>query len=218
MLDDDLLKEMEAVDGKNGMPADALSTMPPLDFHGLPPIVRTEQTSAGRKFRDLSKPENAIATIERLPKTGESIHFLLGGYFIGLDMITAILAMKEKPAEKLIISTLGFSQANISTLCSLVAQARSKTLHLIVSHYFKGVETGAVDEAKALLARHNVTVSVARCHAKVAIISYEDGDRYIIETSANLRSCQSIEQATLTHSASLFAFHEQWMEQLINHL
>ena len=39
-------------------------------------------------------------------------------------------------------------------------------------------------------------------HAKVVLIETTDGRDFVVESSANLRSCSSIEQITVTHDAS----------------
>ena len=52
-------------------------------------------------------------------------------------------------------------------------------------------------------------------HAKVVLIETTDGRHFVVESSANLRSCSSIEQITVTHDGDLLAFHRQWIDELL---
>ena len=54
--------------------------------------------------------------------------------------------------------------------------------------------------------RHELTTRGPRVvamltHAKVVLIETTDGRDFVVESSANLRSCSSIEQITVTHDA-----------------
>jgi hypothetical protein len=42
-----------------------------------------------------------------------------------------------------------------------------------------------------------------------------DGRALVVESSANLRSCASIEQITLTADVDLLAFHRAWIDELM---
>jgi hypothetical protein len=43
-----------------------------------------------------------------------------------------------------------------------------------------------------------------------------DASHYVIESSANLRSCRNIEQFTMTNDRELLTFHRSWMETVID--
>ena len=42
-----------------------------------------------------------------------------------------------------------------------------------------------------------------------------DGRGYVVESSANLRSCASIEQITIMRDGDLLAFHRKWIDELL---
>lgn len=65
-----------------------------------------------------------------------------------------------------------------------------------------------------LTARKQPVVAV-RSHAKVLLFAMSDGAHYVIESSANLRSCRNVEQFALTRDAGLLQFHRAWMRELI---
>ncbi len=52
-------------------------------------------------------------------------------------------------------------------------------------------------------------------HAKILLMELTDGRGFTVESSANLRSCSSIEQITMTHDAELLAFHRQWITDIM---
>ena len=54
-------------------------------------------------------------------------------------------------------------------------------------------------------------IAKARNHAKVAL--FDCG--LVIETSANLRSSDNIEQITAVHDVELYDFHREWIAKLI---
>ena len=59
-----------------------------------------------------------------------------------------------------------------------------------------------------------LTIATARTPAKVALFQFGKNDRLTIETSANLRSSQNIEQITAIADPALYAFHRQWLDEL----
>lgn len=67
---------------------------------------------------------------------------------------------------------------------------------------------------KAGLDRRRQRVAAARTHAKIIGMRMADGRAFVIESSANLRSCRNIEQFVMTQSRSLFDFHEGWMNDV----
>ncbi len=50
----------------------------------------------------------------------------------------------------------------------------------------------------------------ARNHTKL-ILARVAGKSYVVESSANLRSCSNLEQFVITQSARLLKFHEGWL-------
>ena len=65
-----------------------------------------------------------------------------------------------------------------------------------------------------LAAEHGFTFKSYRNHTKL-ILAEIAGRCYVVESSANLRSCQNIEQFTLTQSHELFAFHAGWIDECL---
>ncbi len=159
---------------------------------GLPPINRVARKASKRTCADWRYVANAMATLERLPAEEESIHFLLGGFFQGFDLVPAVQRLRNKPFARVWMTTLGFSDANVAGMCELLDTKLVRDLLLVISTYFKGVETAAVDDAKRALKRRGGRVVVARCHAKVTLMEFSKREQYVVETVCKFYKKESL--------------------------
>lgn len=170
-----------------------------------------------RTFVDYSG--QTIATekvIPSLPRPGETRHFLLDGSFVLASVIPVIQNLIGCPVQ-LTIATLGLNRDTVDLLCQMLRDQWLKSLRMVLSSYFAGSDKAACDHATKKLTQAGAEVITTRCHAKVQLYKPSKGPaRYVIETSANLRSCQCLEAAMLTQDAGLYAFHDQWLTQLFN--
>ena len=114
------------------------------------------------------------------------------------------------------IATLGFSRKNIEAMTQLVDAGQIMRVRLLCSHYIsstsKVIYQTAVTSFEARPERMEF-LSV-RTHAKLLLLAFEDGRRITVESSANLRSCKNIEQATIHGDPALYAFHRGWIDDL----
>ncbi|MHA3773650.1 hypothetical protein ACXR0O_19110 [Verrucomicrobiota bacterium sgz303538] len=164
---------------------------------------------------DLSRVENAAEQIGKLPGADEAVHFMMGGRFAAADMIPAIQQLAGEPIAELYIATLGFSKQNVEQFATLLDEGTVKRLTLICSAYFKDTEGMAYGYGLQQLAElRDARLAKTRNHAKVVLFRF--GRRYfVVEASANIRSCLSLEQVALIQSRRLFQFHRQWMEKVL---
>jgi hypothetical protein len=83
----------------------------------------------------------------------------------------------------------------------------------LVSYYFKSTSRDSYDALVPELLKRGHRVLAMRTHAKICLLRMAShGTRYVIEASANLRSCKNIEQFTLTRCPRLYRFHQTWLE------
>jgi hypothetical protein len=150
-----------------------------------------------------------------LPAQGATIHAITNGSYRGVDLIPAMLDMADAAAGELIISTLSFSKDNIGTLAHLLDEKKIRKAALICSIYFARTSADAYEYAVDELTRRKVPVVAARCHAKIVLLRTDRGEHYIIEGSANLRSCLCIEQISLTNDPGLYKFHRRWLRHVL---
>lgn len=165
---------------------------------------------------DLSTSKKAIKQILSLPNEGESIHCLMGGDYHGFDLVIAIQAIAGQKIDRLLVATLGFNRHNIAHLCKMLDGGLIGDVGIVCSHYFmKSTKDDYAYGRKEMIAR-GFPIAVVRSHAKVLLFSIGER-RYVVESSANLRSCRNIEQFTIFQSPVLHDFHRTWIEHILAH-
>jgi hypothetical protein len=158
----------------------------------------------------------AAALVTRLPAKGETFHFLMDGNFRLADVVPVVQAHIGQPV-KLTICTLGLNDDTTDMLAAMLRDGRLAELRLAFSSYFRASDPDTAAHAVKTLTEQGATVAVERLHAKLQLYRPATGrDRYCLETSANLRSCQCLEVASVTNDPSLFRWHDQWLTQFFN--
>jgi hypothetical protein len=172
------------------------------------------RTVARRRFARLDQRKSAVELLSPLPGPGESLHLAIPATFSGWNLIAACIDLLAAPCDEVILSTLGFNDENAADLISYLDNGTIKSVTLHVSHYFRHSDKDIFSRIRTALESRGQKVQVSRCHAKLALI--RSGDRnLVIETSANLRSSQNWEQATVCDDAGLLAFHRNWLSDLL---
>ena len=84
----------------------------------------------------------------------------------------------------------------------------------LFSYYFEASDHEAARYAVDTFQAAGHRVAICRTHCKLLLLATADGARhFVLESSANLRSCKCTEQATLTDDQPLFQFYERWIDQ-----
>lgn len=183
----------------------------------LPGDIRFDWTSdTDHEFRDMRKVDNAAAAIGRIPNDTDVFHLVVAGKHSLWNMVQAVLKMAAPATiETLHIATLGFSRNSISEMTDLLDSGAIGRLVLLCSHYFRCTSDGIWEQAAAEFAkRHNAKLITIRSHAKILAMKLTDGKTVTIEASANLRSCKSIEHATVFGQPGAREFHAGWIEAM----
>jgi hypothetical protein len=169
-----------------------------------------------RRFVDMREQVDAARKLVcPLPRPGESVHALLSGEFILAAVIPAILDELAQPAA-LTVSTLGLNDVTVDLMVRELETGRLTKCDLVLSHYFQQADKEQCARAVHRMHQAGQAVSVCRNHAKLMLFQPAKGrDRYVIETSANLRSAVCLEQLTLSNDAALFGFHTGWLRQIL---
>jgi hypothetical protein len=191
-----------------------LARIPPGEALGLSAVpTRLVTRSRTRACFDFTRVSNAERQIADLPLEGESIHCLMAGDYNGSDLIPAIQSLAGETIQELQIATLGFNQTNISQLCAMFDDGLIRCLAVACSDYFRDTSRQTFDFAVHELTNRGQRITSTRTHAKVILFRFRRG-RYVVESSANLRSCNNVEQFALTRSAPLYRFHHAWLEHI----
>ena len=115
---------------------------------------------------------------------------------------------------RLTLATLGFSRANLEELLAALDAGDIGKVDFLFSVYFKSNEREICERLAHELTARGQRVVAMLSHAKILLIELTDGRAFTVESSANLRSCSSIEQITMIHDGALLAFHRQWIDEL----
>jgi hypothetical protein len=159
----------------------------------------------------------AAKQIQHLPEDGWAVHCIMGGNFHGFDVIPTIQHLAGCAIDTLTIATLSFSKRNLSNLALMLDQGTVRTVGLLTSNYFAKADALIYGAAKRELVekRTGHRLAFTRTHAKVICIKTDDGRYFVVESSANLRSCVNFEQFALFQSRELFDWHSDWIDYLL---
>jgi len=173
-----------------------------------------------RAYLNMLRVANAAQALDRLPEPGETFHVVMAGNFDAFDLVPAVLRLAAPATIAVLnIATLGFNQRNTATLVALLDDGQVGRCTFICSTYFRSMSDGepVYDELYTALTTRpgGHRIAAIRSHAKILLFELTDGRCFTWESSANLRSCRNIEQATLTHDRDLLDFHREWILEVL---
>jgi len=174
------------------------------------------RTPTRRTLIDARQAANAVAHVGRLPAPGETIHMVCSGGYSLYHHIPAVLELAAPATIRYLgICTLGFSKDNLERLIGLLDGGQIGTLDFLYSVYFKSNEREICERLAHELGSRGQRVLSMRTHCKLLLIELGDRrDCYVIESSANLRSCKNVEQSTFSNDRALLDFHRQWLNEI----
>src|SRR5262249_22365135 len=135
------------------------------------------------------------------------------------DMANVVLALLDRggsPCSVLRIATLSFSKRNVTELAGLLDAGAVRKVDLLTSDFQKEHDEDILAVALAELSvKRKQRDAAARSHCKLICIALEDGRRYTIEGSANLRTSRNQEQMCLSRGAELHAWYDAWLAEMV---
>jgi len=142
----------------------------------------------------------------------------INGNFIFGDFIEALIVDNELIIKSMTISTLSMSENNVDSLANLLNWEFVKELNLIVSDYFFSHERGALIPYiyQELDKEDKFQLAVCRTHCKLCIFQTNEGKKYVIHGSANLRSSGNIEQFMFEENKYLYDFNFDYQKKIID--
>lgn len=165
-----------------------------------------------RRLKKFITPENSKIICETLPKFGESTHLILRGDFVLGDFLPELC--ENTGVKRLVCTTLSMSEKNVQTFERLFDEFQIE-LKLLISSYFVATDkANCIAMLKGWSGKRNAAVCHSRIHTKLILAESAKG-HFVFEGSANLRSSSTVEQMTIYQDKSLFAFHEEWIDEVI---
>lgn len=176
-----------------------------------PATAAVRRKSAVRTANWTRGKESVVDRLGTLPKPGEALHTIIDGTFKLGDLVPAVHHLAKSPLA-LTVATLGINKDTVDLIAGMIGRGELTRLRIIFSHYFTASDKSTFNHAIDTFTRCGARVAVDRVHAKLLLFEPPKGrNRWVVESSANLRSCQSIEQLAIINDAGLFAFHEDWL-------
>lgn len=152
-----------------------------------------------------------------LVEEGEHINAIVSGNFIAGDLIESYLFDNNLVAEEILISTLSMSRENVDSLKNIQDFKLNGVMGLVISDfYFSHERKSGIEDIANELGNGQFALAVAGIHTKITLIKTVCGQHIIIGGSANLRSSMNIEQITIDNCPVLYAFHREWMADILN--
>jgi hypothetical protein len=170
-------------------------------------------------MRTVKKKEHARETLAgSLPEVGESAHFISNANFDYWNVIAeAVLILgKEKPVFEFYGSTWTMNRQNVLDLMELLDNGVILKCAMLTGTYFKRRESSVYAQLLSGLLQRQQRFVAFNNHTKIAL--FTDSHSFIVmEGSANWTANPRLEQFTITNHPGLYAFHREWMEQMLAH-
>jgi hypothetical protein len=182
--------------------------------------IGSDRRHVGRTERavmlDARRLQNAIKHIGRLPDPGEAFHLITEKAYSMMHVIPAVLHYAAPVRIRyLAIVTLSFSRVNMVDLLAMIDSGEIERVDFAYSVYFKSNNKDQCTQLAEGLTARGQRVYSGLIHAKILLIELDDGRAFTVESSANLRSCASVEQITIFHDRPLLEFHRTWISGLM---
>ena len=160
----------------------------------------------------LVKPENAAELVRQIAdlEEGDRLHAVIPGNFVFAEILTQ-LAERMKP-ESVTIATLSLAKQNVDALAAALDAGHIGRINFLISEYFAATNKQIMAHMEQAAQNRRWRIGTKRTHAKIATL---DTNHLVIETSANLRSSQNVEQLSVFRDRELHNFHVGWIAELM---
>jgi hypothetical protein len=157
----------------------------------------------------------AAEVLDVLPAEGESLHAIMTGLYDLMHLLIVLLQRFSSPCTTMRVGTLSLSRRNVQEMAALLDDGAVRRLDLLTSDFFRRHDDDIFAELVQEFHQRGQRVAAARSHAKVVTMALDDGRRYVLEGSANLRTNHNLEQFALARDPGLFAFYDAWLAGMV---
>jgi hypothetical protein len=166
-----------------------------------------------RRFACLQAAADAL---DILPQEGETLHAVMTGLYDLMHLLIVLLDRLGSPCNTLRIATLSLSRRNVQEMVALFDSGKVRQLDLLTSDFFRKHDDDIFAELVKEFHERGQRVAAARSHCKIVAVSLDDGRRYVLEGSANLRTNRNLEQFTLSRDQELHQHYDTWLEGMVS--
>ena len=180
--------------------------------------ARLDRQPKARRLVDWSREVRLVAgLVAPLPRPGHVVSGLLGAGCGRLDSFIPCFAELLGVPFTLDACTLAVSAAAIDEMARLLEAGKITRIRLLLSKFFESRSLKECGYVVDRMTRLGQATAIGQSHAKLFLIQPEGrGDRYVCESSANLRSCSCVEQFSLSNDAELFQFYTAFLERFFH--
>jgi hypothetical protein len=180
--------------------------------NGVPaPLLRRQDAT-----RRLAMLREAAAILAVLPAPGEALHAIMSGRYDLADLIDAMLDARG-PVDDLRVATLSFNGRNVEAIGRWLEGGRVVRLTMLCSHFFQQHNPETFEALRERLVQgQGHRLAASRNHCKVIAFTFQDGGRFALEGSANLRTNSNNEQFALFNDVELHDWHAAWIDEQVS--
>ena len=165
-----------------------------------------------RRMACLGEAKDALPLI---PADGETLHGIMTGTYDLMHLLIILVDRLASPCTAMRIATLSLSARNVTEMAALLDAGKVQKLDLLCSDFFRRHDKEIFAELLLELTNRGQRVASARSHCKIVTLALENGRRFTLEGSANLRTNKNQEQFALTQDAKLFAWYDAWFSDMV---
>ncbi len=178
--------------------------------------ARAIATRNKRILRRIKSEELLADLLPEKPAPGYSYHVISHGDVDSLSYLGHCI--KAQDFDHVLISTWCIAIADVDQLFAWLDSGRIKSIDFCCGEIFPGSYPDECDKIdRAIAAGKPITLTIARNHSKVMLMSNEADSVYLVtESSANVNTNPRIEQTVLTHDRDLLEFYKEFFSGLIS--
>jgi hypothetical protein len=100
-------------------------------------------------------------------------------------------------------------------MAALIDSGTVQRLDMLCSDFFRRHDDDIFAELVQEFRERGQRVAAARSHCKVVTMALDDGRRYVLEGSPNLRTNHNLEQFALTRDPALHGWYDAWLDEMV---
>jgi hypothetical protein len=158
----------------------------------------------------------AAEALDILPAAeGEAVHLIMSGFYDLMHLLIALLDRFGSPCETMRVATLSLSRRNVQEMAALFDSGKVRRLDLLTSDFFRKHDDDIFAELVQEFHARGQRVAAARSHCKIVTVALDDGRRYALFGSPNLRTNKNLEQVCLSYDRELHGFYDAWLSDMV---